>query len=718
MKLTESKSQLGKLMAEEGIIVEQRSNVNSAYFDGENKLLVVPVFNDDVSTNVLDLMISHEVSHALHTPFEQWKNAIKELKISKSILNVVEDARIESIIKQKYPGLKRVYHFAYKELMDIDFFGLTSIDTDSLNLVDRINLYFKVGFINFISFTEQEQKFVRKVELVKTFDDVIKVSKEIQEYMKSLLEEEYENELELSFEDGFSEIEGSLGFNIEETSDDEYGENSVKGDVGDDDKECDELNEDSEEFNWKRKYSSLEDFISDKLKSHTQESSEEKQKELLKEESKESIYVDVPNYKTSDHVIDYSVILSKLVAETSINLIDFSLFNKFKSENNSIISYIIKEFNLKKNAIGRKKVKISKTGEINTNKLFAYKVSDDIFKRSTSVPKEQNHGLVFFLDWSGSMTHYLNDTIKQLLILLLFCKKCNIPFEVYAFTTNWPKSFDRYKNEHAILSLNGITLMNLFSSRMNNVDFNKMSNYLLNYNGHIIGTKNIYEVPYWNRAPVPDWFCLGNTPLNHTLILSTKLVKEFKEKTKVQIANAVYLTDGESHGLRFSARREYPATYSTMVGSSYMREYSISDNYAYNVYLRDPVYKESLKMKPSRNSFKETNQITTFIKKVCDFKMIAFRLINHRDLTKHFNYISNSSDVLNTKQFNKEGCLEINTNFDKFYFVKANMLQQDSDELTDISDKSSSVIAKQFSKIMESKINNRIFLKKFIEVIS
>ena len=55
----------------------------------------------------------------------------------------------------------------------------------------------------------------------------------------------------------------------------------------------------------------------------------------------------------------------------------------------------------------------------------------------TVLPDGKNHGLLFVLDWSGSMANELMATVKQLLNLTAFCKKVQIPFEVYAFTNEW-----------------------------------------------------------------------------------------------------------------------------------------------------------------------------------------------------------------------------------------------------------------------------------------
>ena len=50
------------------------------------------------------------------------------------------------------------------------------------------------------------------------------------------------------------------------------------------------------------------------------------------------------------------------------------------------------------------------------------------------MPDEKNHGFIFLVDWSGSMMNCMDKTIDQLVNLIYFAKKINIPFEVYAFT--------------------------------------------------------------------------------------------------------------------------------------------------------------------------------------------------------------------------------------------------------------------------------------------
>ena len=55
--------------------------------------------------------------------------------------------------------------------------------------------------------------------------------------------------------------------------------------------------------------------------------------------------------------------------------------------------------------------------------------------------------MIFILDWSGSMQYEILPTVKQLLNLTAFCKKVQIPFEVYAFTNEWQRALRAKSNE-------------------------------------------------------------------------------------------------------------------------------------------------------------------------------------------------------------------------------------------------------------------------------
>ena len=143
MSLFEQKSLLAKLMATENMIIRQ-DNVPTASFDILNRVLTVPILDRNLSKEVYDLFMGHECGHALWTPVDGMKKA-KADKVNMSILNVVEDSRIERKIKNKYPGIKAPFIRAYNELYERDFFGTNEKNLDEFNFIDRVNLHCKIG---------------------------------------------------------------------------------------------------------------------------------------------------------------------------------------------------------------------------------------------------------------------------------------------------------------------------------------------------------------------------------------------------------------------------------------------------------------------------------------------------------------------------------------------------------------------------------------------
>lgn len=719
MSVSEAKSNLARLLAAENIIVEQRK-VKTAFFDTKTRLLVLPTFKEDLSADVTDLMISHECAHALYTPYEEWQSAIDEKKIKKSILNVVEDARIERKIKSKYPGLRQIYSRAYKELQNMNFFGIEGFLSSNFNLIDKINLHFKIGFIQDMNFNEEEEVFVKKVENLTTFEEVVLVSKEIQEYMKKhYVKPDFDN---IEY---FDNIELDLDYELEELEEDEESETENENlkqesdeDSSDEKPEDDQESESEEESKIEKSEETdsegeklepeeLEDEEFD-IESNTDIASNEAMKELLSDAYKDSYYVDIPDFDLNYYIVNYQEFYKRVKADKLP--VDNSKLKSFKSETTAIVSYLTKEFMLKKNANGRKKSKVSKTGDINLSKLFSYKISEDIFKRNITVPNAQSHGLVFFLDWSGSMNYYMTDTIKQLITMLLFCKKLNIPFEVYAFSTSYrdektiefKESLYNVEQENEVL-VYPLRLLNMFSSKMNITQFNTACSFLLTLAENF---QCKYSYNYWGNGhlfQVPDWLCLGDTPLNHTILISPEIINSFQEQYKVQIVNSIYLTDGESHNLKIKKTENKFGPLSSNIE---------------RVYLRHKKYKVSKKFNPIKRCEAETNQCLSFIKEYCDFRILGFRLIEPKYFKQRLNQGHIISDENAVKRFNRENCfLDENTAYDKYYYIKTNTIGEEENLNIEDGDSVSS-ITKKFSKSFTNKLNNRIFLKKFIEFIS
>ena len=126
----EVKGIVAKLLAQENLLVEHRQ-VRTAQFNVDTRVLTLPIW-DKASETIVDLLVAHEVGHALYTPNEDWGETVP-----RQFINVVEDARVEKLIKRRFPGLAKTFYKGYKELHSLDFFSIEDEDLDSMNLADR-----------------------------------------------------------------------------------------------------------------------------------------------------------------------------------------------------------------------------------------------------------------------------------------------------------------------------------------------------------------------------------------------------------------------------------------------------------------------------------------------------------------------------------------------------------------------------------------------------
>ena len=114
--LDETKRGLAKLLARENISV-RHENVSTAMFDIGSRVLVLPKF-ENITVDQYDLLIGHEVGHA---KYSSGPDAIEILTKAREFdglhtyLNVLEDTRIERLMKDEYPGLRASFRRGYAD---------------------------------------------------------------------------------------------------------------------------------------------------------------------------------------------------------------------------------------------------------------------------------------------------------------------------------------------------------------------------------------------------------------------------------------------------------------------------------------------------------------------------------------------------------------------------------------------------------------------------
>lgn len=553
-----TKTNLARLLATENINVEYRKT-DTASFNVESRTLTLPVWND-MTPDMEDLLIGHEVGHALDTPREYGDEDLQKYgKGFKGFLNVVEDARIERRIKDRYPGLKRSFSKGYAEFAARDFFKVKNQDVSRMLLIDRINLYYKIGPFFNVKFNEQENAFIRRIDAVDSFDDVIVICKELYDYCKEELEEKRQEALEQLKQDLAAGNDEDFD-DFEDYDSDGFGddENDVEYQNPKDFKPSDEEGEDNDEFGYSNESGGslpqeLERYDNE-VKSATDEALQNSLQQMT--EKKQIATGKMPStseWKYDDVIVDYKKFLGKIFDESLNKFEDYkpNMLMEFESKNKNAILYLVKEFELRKKAAELRRVVVSDTGVLDTNKLHTYKFNDDIFRKVGSVAAGKNHGVVMFIDWSGSMTDNMKGTIEQLITLTTFCRKVNVPFDVYAFTTEWNcEPFSVVDTKAGELDFSGkFNLLNLFSSRMRNQEYRRMANDLLNY-GEIIGQ-------YFKRGFISENMGLGGTPLNSTIAIASGIVNRFRKAYKAEVVDVIFLTDGEDSASLYTKSPEF-----------------------------------------------------------------------------------------------------------------------------------------------------------------
>jgi len=595
MVKVESKEKLAKLLAMEDIDI-QHQQVKTAMFDVKNRVLTLPIWKD-MPDHLYDLLVGHEVGHALYTPNDE--NQLKELikKSSMHCVNVVEDARIEALMKRKYPGLVKQFFKGYDHLIEKDFFGLSTMNVTQINLLDKINLYFKVprAIAGVVEFNDIEQSFIDRIEKIRKFKELEKVCIDICDYIKENREED-ENEDSIFDEDSHTfvteenedfmgeQMENEPQFGEEDKEDEaksESGESDEEEDEGEKEASSSDECEGEEDGQTAPNADSNPDYeesydVPDDLKSRTYENVEEKIKELANVHENYE-YLTIPDSLNYINIIDHKEVYKPLNEYYSIegwndskgqvdasrsNRYDWyfddnnfevrvgEIFNraketvsKIKKESVKNVNHMAMEFERKKCADIYKRTLVTKTGVLDTNKMFSAKYNEDVFRKNVRVPEGKNHGLVMFVDWSGSMAPNMEGCMKQLIELVLFCKKVNIPFEVYSFTDvhchGKEKTFNYKHNDLAVDSK--VTLKNYISSRMTAKEFNQA---LIN----ICVISNSFHRGY-QQYPIPVEDSLGYTPLNGAILASEHLIKDFQKANNVQEVHSVWITDGDGNDM-------------------------------------------------------------------------------------------------------------------------------------------------------------------------
>jgi hypothetical protein len=717
-----------RLLATENLSVI-RARTRTASFDIKSRVLTLPMWKD-MTPEIEDMLIGHEVGHALYT-LDQYTDPIRENPKIMGYMNVLEDVRIEKLIKRKYPGLRKRMNEGYRQLNDRDFFGTKQVQNFAdLLLIDKINLYFKAGFSCGVTFTPDEKVFVNRAERTETVEEVIQLAQDVYAYAKQQSEERKQRMKEENpqdFEDeeeedpiytDFDDLDMDGDWDEQEDDDTDLKPTSSPKNQNDERKqEDDEPNlesqtdrafqsklEDLADENTEYKYWKFEPAPKDIIVGYKQILNETKSPELWAEEELDGRY----RYVSKEDMQHISGVQSKD-------------FDNFKTESIRTVNYLVKEFEMKKSAQLYKRAQVSKIGSLDMKKIYAYKLQDDLFKRVTTIPKGKNHGMILLVDWSGSMSEVLQDTLKQVINLAMFCNRVQIPYRVFAFTDgykdkankvaaeDWAAHCEKLKEiynakveQGDIIKIEGFHLLELFSNKMTTSEFNNMARRVLDYRFQ------------WNEG-----YSTGGTPLNEALVWCYQNIGDYMKNNSIEKMTFITLTDGEGASLSGYGHRYLEESRTEIIGSEYKR---IKTKHL----MRDEVTQKTYEM--SRYSNFQAEMILRMMKDRYGIALVGFHICRNtrRDLSGVLNanlpsFRGDQFSVIETwrKDFRAQGFASIkNTGRDDLFIIPQSSTRIEEGELDVKADANAKAIARNFGKFLNVKKTSRVLLNRFVALVA
>lgn len=581
----ESKAVLARMLATENLSVEHDPKAETAYFDVQSRKLVFPCWKG-MTDHLYDMLTGHETAHALFTPAGSaaLEDAVKKVDprpeaafAAKQYLNVVEDARIERLVKEKYPGLRRTFFLAYQDLVKSELMAPAVSRVHELKLIDRANLHYKVGTFVDVPFTETELRLVERMEQTETFEEVVELARLMWEHEK---EEKRKQEQEKQKSEEGEKTTAKKG---EGKSEEGEGNDSKPSEEQGEESESKSSTETKSEEKKEETPAKNESKSKGTERGESNETAEQQSQEPMPEgsetdgmlnefsKSKKDKYAsyyktcNLPKFRKEIGVIPASVVIPVL-AECGEKNNGLKHYGEWKSRNAESVAVLCREFERRRAADTAARTSMSDSGALDVNRLWSYRVSDEIFAQYANVKTGQSHGLQVFVDFSGSMSGIMYETMCQMISLAAFCRRMNVPFDVYAFTDGLPmgwmypgvseKEYYAMKEEQSLEKFAAFKsepegmrdddtrfrLVHLLTTGISERQFRMAVGGML-----ACVSREVYEGP-WNpyARTASGLFRLNGTPTNKATLAAMDLVPEFRKRYNLQIVHAVFLTDGES----------------------------------------------------------------------------------------------------------------------------------------------------------------------------
>ena len=304
--------------------------------------------------------------------------------------------------------------------------------------------------------------------------------------------------------------------------------------------------------------------------------------------------------------------------------------------------------------------------------------------------------------------------MKQLYNLMWFCKKVSIPFEVYAFTNDYPlvprkedgtygiRDLPYEKREGLLYIPEWFSMMNIFTSKSKLKEMEKQM-------------KNFYRLASSYRKygylAVPTGLSLSGTPLNESMLALHQILPQFKKENKLQKVQCVVMTDGEAAPLKYHREFHRHWEKEPFIGTSTIHPNAfLRDRKTGNTYSLDCEWYEftDILLRNLRDNFTDVN-------------FIGIRVLEPRDANGFIRrYTGWNTEAFGKIQkiWKKERAFAIRkSGYHTYFGLSGTALSSDSE--FDVDDGATKAkIKSAFAKSLKGKKMNKKVLGEFIELIA
>lgn len=696
--MTNSLSIFANALASENLSFSFDQNAETASFDTKTRHLTMPIW--DVSETVQTMLIAHEISHALWTPYERSEELLAAAEqegfnkmLLQRIANMVEDVRIEKMMKAKFPGTRRDFYLGYKEIVDRDMFSFSKMDIAKSGIINRLNLHFKWGVPGFlaVNLSPEEQKIADMVDAVKTFEETIEVAKFLYRHPE--------------IQEAMQEVEASANLDGQQEG------NPTDGIMMDTDIKGGGKEKDGDTYT-----SSVITLTG------------------LKDYRKAII--------STDMLRDSFTSANPYYLEASL-----TKYREYVRESDAFVRQLVAQFERKKAADEIRRERPKQTGMLNLDRLHQYRTHDDIFLSKIVKKDGKNHGIVFMLDFSGSMQSSIGNCFLQVLQLVWFCEKAKIPFDVFGFTDVHGYAMygdEFYKMNHAFhndpanegkqfvhplqpevarscptgILYENARLIHLASSKD---DAKKREQLLSMLYGSLVSAD----------LPGSNLLTLHGTPTVEALAIATEYMKDWVTENNIQIPTLMVVTDGSPNGV--SVKDLETANLYRYCSNSTVTVVNEMLGTVERVHTKDTpgLCIGNMVISTMLNSLRaklNARCIGMYVggNKMNEHTFTGF-CMSHKEKEEFYaNPLNRYTDVTDVPRYAaaeesyKDGCVVVHPDifpgYDSYFLTKTPKIVKDEDAIVDAG--TFTKIKNTFIKTMAKRSGNRVFLTRYVDIVA